>query len=62
MLAPSNRFFEWVAKCCDLLGKPKSYGVNLFPEKDPSWFGCFDDGMTPEEAVAKNVAARGTQA
>lgn len=49
----SPRFFQWVAQCCVLLGKPIEYGVNMMPEKDISWWACFDDGMTPEQAVAE---------
>lgn len=48
-----ERFFQWVAKCCALLGKPPEWGANLMPSEDPSWFFCYDDKMTPEEAVAK---------
>ena len=44
-------FFEWVAKCCDLMGKPRSYGKEMLPDIDPSWFYCYDDGLSPEEAV-----------
>ena len=56
MSAPSPRFFLWVAKCCKLLGKDKSYGRNMMPSEDPSWYFCFDDGLKPEEAVAKYQA------
>lgn len=48
-----KNFFQWVYECCKLMGKDKDYGHNLLPAKDPSWYWCFDDGMTPEEAVAK---------
>lgn len=44
-------FFEWVAKCCELLGWSKEEGIKLLPEADPSWYFCYDDGMTPEAAV-----------
>jgi hypothetical protein len=50
------QFFQWVAECCTLLGKPREFGENLMPEKDISWWACFDDGMTPEAAVAEYKA------
>lgn len=46
-------FFEWVVKCCELLGLSKEEGEKLLPENDPCWFYCYDDGMTPEAAVAE---------
>lgn len=46
-------FFEWVVKCCELLGLSKEEGEQLLPENDPCWFYCYDDGMTPEAAVAE---------
>jgi len=33
------------------MGKPKEYGANLV--EGVNWFGCWDDGMTPEDAVAE---------
>lgn len=50
------QFFQWVAECCALLGEPREFGENLMPEKDISWWACFDDGMTPEAAVAEYKA------
>jgi hypothetical protein len=47
------KFYEWVFKCCDLLGKSKEQGVDLLPESDPGWFWAFEDGLTPEQAVEK---------
>lgn len=44
-------FFTWVAKCCELLGWPIEDGEKLLPSVDPSWFYCYDDKMTPEQAV-----------
>ena len=49
-----ERWYNFVFKCSVLLGiegdmdKVKDMFWN-----DPSWFWTFDDGMTPEEAVAK---------
>jgi hypothetical protein len=43
-----NQYFEWLAKVCILMGQPIAYGATLIEDQD--WFGCFDDGMTPEEA------------
>ena len=31
------------------MGWELSEGVKIV--QDPNWFGCFDDGMTPEEAI-----------
>lgn len=44
-------YFNWIAEVCRLMNQPKEYGANLV--EDPSWFGCWDDGMTPEEALAE---------
>jgi hypothetical protein len=45
------KFYEWIANVCDLMCKPRSYGVELI--KDNNCFFCFDDGMTPEEVLEK---------
>lgn len=45
------KYFEWIAKVCELLGWAKEDGVKIV--EDPNWFGCWDDGMTPEDAVAE---------
>ena len=42
-------FFEWIVKCCELLGKDKTYGVVL--TRDSNWKFAWHDKMTPEEAV-----------
>ena len=55
----NTKFFEWVARCCEILGKPKEYGSNMMPEEDPCWFGAYDDGLTPEEAVEEYINAKG---
>ena len=52
---PEPRFFSWVVECCALLGWRREEGERLFPGADPSWFFCYDDGMSPEEAVAEAV-------
>ncbi len=44
-----TRFFRWIAMCCKSLGWPSSRGAELIA--DPGWFSCFEDGMTPEQAV-----------
>ena len=44
-----SRYFEWIAECCNELGWPIEKGADLL--KDNSWYWCFDDGMTPKEAV-----------
>jgi hypothetical protein len=51
---PMSPYFDWIKACRDLLGKPS--GPNdgedfLKMVNDVSWFGCFDDGMSPDEAV-----------
>lgn len=51
--AASPHFFKWVEECCTLLGKPREFGEHMMPEVDLSWWACFDDGMTPEEAVTE---------
>ena len=43
------KFFQWIASICKLMEQPASYGESLI--KDPCWFYCFDDGMSPEEAL-----------
>lgn len=48
-----SSFFEWVAECCKLLGWAKVDGAKMMPDYDPCWYGCYDDGMSPEGAVAK---------
>ena len=44
-----ERFFRFIQECGKLLGKNDKETAELL--KDPSWFFCFDDGMTPENAV-----------
>lgn len=45
----SDKFYEWIADCCKELGWPIEKGCILI--EDDSWYWCYDDGMTPEEAV-----------
>lgn len=50
------RYFNWIKKARELLGKtsgPEDGTDFINMVNDVSWFGCFDDGMTPEEAVAE---------
>jgi len=47
----NNKFFEWIAECCALLGKDKKYGALLIEDKN--WGSAWLDGMTPSEAVAE---------
>ena len=50
----SNKYFEWIAGCCKELGWDIREGEILV--KDVNWFGCYDDGMTPKEAVDEAVS------
>ena len=50
----SDRYFAWIAKVRELLGKssgPDDGKDFIAMCNDVSWFGCYDDGMTPEQAV-----------
>lgn len=49
--ALKNRFFTFLRECGRLLGKDDNQTAELI--EDPSWFFCFDDGLTPTEAVRK---------
>lgn len=55
-VTPTPRYFKWIADVCALLGWEKAEGADLV--EDVSWFGCFDDGMSPSAAVAE-AKARG---
>ena len=44
-----DQFFTFIRECGKLLGKNDKETASLL--EDPSWFFCFDDGMTPREAV-----------
>jgi len=45
----THRFFEWIAQCCKTLEWDIAQGSVL--AEDSNWYACYDDGMTPEEAV-----------
>jgi hypothetical protein len=50
----SAKYFTFIKKCRELMGKTS--GENdaddfLQMVNDVSWFGCYDDGLTPEQAV-----------
>jgi len=53
-MAMRHKYFEWIAECCKELGWEKKEGVKLV--EDVNWFGCYDDGMTPKEAVDEAVS------
>ena len=46
-----KKYFKWIYAVSLLLNVN---GADLID--DPNWFGCYDDGMTPEEAVAEYKA------
>ncbi len=51
-----ERYFTFIKKCRELLGKTSGEADEkdfLAMCNDVSWFGCYDDGMTPEQAVAE---------
>ena len=52
-----RRFFEWVSECCKELGWPIEKGI--FMVTDSSWYFCYDDGMTPKEAVEECLSKLG---
>lgn len=47
--AHQEKFFRFIRECGKLLGKTDEETAKLV--EDPSWFFCFDDGLTPELAV-----------
>lgn len=49
-----RRYYKWIANVCGVLKWDVMKGADLIA--DPSWFYCYDDGMTPEEAVAEAVS------
>lgn len=53
-----NKFFKYTRKCAILL---EIYDADEQAKllNDPSWFFCFDDGLTPEEAVEEFKLNRG---
>ncbi len=56
------RFYDWIESCCNLLGWSTEQGVQLTPEVDPCWYWCYDDGMSPEMAVAEAIRAGAIEA
>jgi hypothetical protein len=42
-------YFELIRDVFNLMGKPVIEGKDMI--NDPNWFGCWDDGMTPEDSV-----------
>jgi hypothetical protein len=53
-----SRYFTWIAKCRELQGlvpRPTEADEFLQMANDVSWHACYDDGFTPEEAVAKFI-------
>ena len=42
-------YFEFIREVCILQGKPVIEGKDMI--NDPNWFGCWDDGMTPEDSI-----------
>lgn len=47
------KYYEWIAQCCEELNWDVKEGANLV--KDVSWFGCYDDGMSPKNAVNEAI-------
>jgi hypothetical protein len=51
-----DKYFTFIKRCRELLGKTSTaedaddFGAMC---NDVSWFGCYDDGLTPEQAVAE---------
>lgn len=56
MVVSSARYFTFIKACRTLLGKTNTEAdADDFVAmcNDVSWFGCYDDGLTPEQAVAE---------
>lgn len=49
--ASSLGFFIFIKRSGELLGMDAEEAASLID--DPSWFFCYDDGLTPEQAVAE---------
>jgi hypothetical protein len=49
------KYFDWIGEVMKLLELPIEKGADFV--EDVNWFGCYDDGMTPEAAIieAKEV-------
>lgn len=50
-LKKRNEFFTWITAVGGIAGWSKDEIAQRV--SDPSWFFCFDDGMTPEQALAE---------
>jgi len=49
-------YTKWIFEVVYQLGITPEEGEKLF--RDPNWFACYDDGMTPKEAI-KEAKERG---
>lgn len=47
------KYYEWIAQCCKELNWDIREGEKLV--EDVNWFGCYDDGMSPKDAVDEAV-------
>ncbi len=46
-----NKWFTWITAVGKIVGwSREEIAANV---NDPNWFGCFDDGMSPEDAVTE---------
>jgi hypothetical protein len=52
-----NEFFSYLRRCATLLGIKDTPDESYLVE-DPSWHGCYDDGWSPEAAVAEFKSKR----
>lgn len=50
----NSKYFEWISECCKELNWNIKEGAVLV--EDVNWFGCYDDGMTANEAVNEAVS------
>lgn len=53
-MRPKNKYFEWIAQCCKELNFDIKDGASMV--NDVNWFGCYDDGMSPKEAVEEAIS------
>ena len=58
-----EKFFQWILDCSKILkskhGITSGDGADLI--SDTNWFMCYDDKMTPEEAVAEYMKECGVE-
>jgi hypothetical protein len=45
----NTSYYQWIFEVCGILNIPAGEGAKLVD--DLNWFGCYDDGLTPQEAV-----------